>query len=62
MVMNLSLNAKQLCFTLSEVPSDVIISPRPEGVLLCAFKTHFFIFVRRVKHSWRHDIFSLQAV
>jgi hypothetical protein len=42
--MDSSLNVKQLCFTLSEEASDVIIFTRPEGALICAIKSHFFIF------------------
>jgi hypothetical protein len=39
-----SLNVKQQRFTLSEGADDVIIFPRPEGALICAIKSHFFIF------------------
>lgn len=54
-------NAKQPCFTLSEMPSNVTILPRPEGKLSLPSNLVFYS-LRRVKHSWRHGTFSLQAV
>ncbi len=52
------MNAKQGCFTLRDEASDAIISSRPEGAFFGTIKFHIYLFLRRVKHSWRHDIFS----